>query len=125
MSDNNDIYVIYTHNENGDDTEFVVEDMGAFMKSQEDLPSLVKGLEEKVSFQNDLMFGIKNGFIECKNETTGEDLSKAEIEYLNKAIPSNLRVIKRIREYLGWNSNPNIETSDYKINCLRQKAFFN
>ena len=118
-------YTIYTHDELGFEREFGITDMESFLDSQENLSTLVTEMESKVAFQRDLLYGIQNNFIACCDEQTGEDQSEEQIEYLGRAIESNLRVVRKIREYLGMNPEPDIKPSILTTEFLKSKAKFN
>ena len=99
--------------------------MKNFLESEENLGELVTELEEKVAFQKDLLYGISNNFVGCSDEETGEDQSELQIEYLERAVEGNLSVIRRVREYLGMNPEPDIGPSILTTEFLKSKAKYN
>ena len=125
MENNEDTYFIYTHDEVGLEREFEITNMDNFLVVQEDLPQLVLELQEKVAFQRDLKTGIGLGVVQCRDKNTEKDITEEELEYLDTAIFNNMRTIKRVREHLGWSSEPEIKETNLKTNILKSKRGMN
>jgi len=118
-------YFIYTHDETGLQVEFEITNINNFLENQENLPTLVLELQEKIAFQEDLRTGIEYKSIMCNDKNTGKDISEEEIKYLDSAIFNNMRMVKRVREYLGWRPEPEIKKSNLEQNILKSKREMN
>ena len=118
-------YVVYTHDEYGVDREFVISDIEQFFKNQENLPKFVEEMQEKLGLQKDLKYGIENNFLVCNDKETGEDISEMQLEYLGTAIESNIKVIRKAREFLGMSPEPEPKPSKLSFEFMKRNRNFN
>ena len=118
-------YVVYTHDEYGVDREFVISDIEQFFKNQENLPKFVEEMQEKLGLQKDLKYGIENNFLVCNDKETGEDISEMQLEYLGVAIESNIKVIRKAREFLGMSPEPEPKPSKLSFEFMKKNRNFN
>jgi len=118
-------YVVYTHDEYGVDREFVISDIEQFFKNQENLPKFVEEMQEKLGLQKDLKYGIENNFLVCNDKETGEDISEMQLEYLGVAIESNIKVIRKAREFLGMSPEPEPKPSKLSFEFMKRNRNFN
>jgi hypothetical protein len=128
--DEGDEYTIYTHDENKKEIEFNITDINTFLDNQEDPGRLLTELELKVAFFQNLKYGIKSGKLRCFDTESSDSVESFEakeeyLKYLEKAIPSNLRVICKIREYLGMDPEPDIKPSILTTEFMKSQRNLN